>query len=259
MIWKKKLQNLETKTLSSLYNFCREINDPFLLTNNTCITIEDLSAEFLPRQGTGEEYFNFLQREKFVKFLLADGAVSRHDRPGNGKITFWFEAHTWKAFMSDLKQEYRRRGRNSDLGKVLHRVVTYPLPRGCKFEHVKIELASDSSLRIRLPERNPRVLTYSDLGFQDKRRGDMPNVLWEVLRALAENNGTIDWESEVPPAWRKQLPKHVQRLRQQLQSIFQTNQDPFEYDFSSKGYRCRFQVKDASRGGAGRRSTKSFS
>lgn len=137
--------------------------------------------------------------------------------------------------------------------------ITYPLPSGCPFEQVNIELVSDDSVRIRFPGKNPRVFTYSDLGFQDKRRGDMPNVLWKVLRYFAEGKGAIDWESDVPVVWRRQLPKHIQRLRQYLQFILQTDRDPFEYDPVSKGYRCRFQTKDVSRGGAGRRSARAAS
>lgn len=133
--------------------------------------------------------------------------------------------------------------------------VTYPLPTGCPIGQLRVEFVSKDSVRFHAPEARAKTFTFSDLGLQDGRRGDMPGVLWETLQIFAEHNGTITWEMEdVPSRVQKHLKKHVQRLRIWFQGIFQTEQDPFHPYRPRREYRCRFQIADKSYGGGGRSS-----
>lgn len=133
-------------------------------------------------------------------------------------------------------------------------LTTYPLPASCTFEQVQIEMVSDESVRIRLPNQRPREFDYKQIGLADRRSGKPSKVLWAVVEQFAVNSGVIDWNlSSGSTARQERLVKHVQRLKQVLQAFFETNQEPFlPYD-TEKTYRCRFVITDARYGGSGSR------
>lgn len=272
--------------VAKFYNTVLDIDDQLQLNASTEVEISPRFESY--RHSLGSKFDDLRFREEALIYLKRVGAIDDFDPPHLHPLLFSDLKPVIRVSLnikrfSEVKQriieEYEARknepstastGRPKNVSHTTnppHQAaiavetpptitpfVTYPLPHGCTFKQVKVELASDESIRIRLPGKTPKVFTYAELGFKDKRRGDMPNVLWEVLCAFAENNGVIDWNSNVPVEWRKQLPKHIQRLRQHLQSIFQTDQDPIEYDPDSKGYSCQFEIKDTSRGGVGRRA-----
>lgn len=125
--------------------------------------------------------------------------------------------------------------------------LTYPLPPGCQFEQVQMELTSDTTLRIRLPNRKPREFDYKQLGLADQRGGTKPaEKLWGTLEQFAVNNGVIDWSlSHGSTERQERLGKHIQRLKQVLQTFFETDREPFFPYNSEKTYRCRFTITDA--------------
>jgi len=131
--------------------------------------------------------------------------------------------------------------------------TTYPLPANCSLERVQIELVSNESLRIKLPNKRPHVFDYKQLGLVDRRSGERPaKTLWSALELFAVNNGFIDWNlSHGSVKHQERLVKHVQRLKQALQRFFETDKEPFYPYQREKGYRCRFVIKDARYGGSG--------
>jgi len=93
-----------------------------------------------------------------------------------------------------------------------------------------------------------RRYTYVELGFKDERKGDLPNLLWELLFYFAEYDGKIDKRTPIPFGFKQQLKKSVQRLRKLLKEIFNITENPIDYSYKSKAYTTRFKIKDLSYG-----------
>ena len=60
---------------------------------------------------------------------------------------------------------------------------------------MKIQFVSDDSVRI-LARGTNKTFTFSDLGFADGRKGDRPDMQWNLLKYMADHHGKLSW-SEV--------------------------------------------------------------
>lgn len=82
--------------------------------------------------------------------------------------------------------------------------------------------------------------TYSDLGMSNRRNGN-PNKQWELLRALLEGRGQMNWCSSDA---RHEVKKRKSELGKSLVRIFGLADDPIVWDRKGMYYVCRFQVKE---------------
>jgi hypothetical protein len=105
---------------------------------------------------------------------------------------------------------------------------------------VHIEIISNDSARIRVRDI---TLTYTalDMGFRDRRKRDLSNKQWDLLKEFAEHNGVISWAF---PKGKKSIYKKVQLLKRTLRGFFQLKGNPIgDYD-KVVGYVTRFSIKD---------------
>lgn len=119
-------------------------------------------------------------------------------------------------------------------------VLQFPTPEGAGWDEVHIEIISDDSARIRVRDI---TLTYTalDMGFRDRRKRDLPNLQWDLLKKFAKHNGVISWAS---PEGKKSIYKKVQLLKRTLLGFFQLKGNPIgDYD-KVVGYVTRFSIKD---------------
>jgi hypothetical protein len=128
-----------------------------------------------------------------------------------------------------------RRGRPSDDAP-----FRFPTPEGVKWKDVTIEIVSDDSARIIVGGVDKRF-TALDMGFRDRRKGDMPTKQWELLTLLATNNGVLSWSSQKTHPDAK---KQIQMLRRDLQNLFGINDSPISRYSKKLGYVTQFQVAD---------------
>jgi hypothetical protein len=106
-------------------------------------------------------------------------------------------------------------------------------------------LASWSDLEVRfVSEERVRVsvgttienLNYAEMGFED-RRSHKPTLAWDVLKALAENLGTLKVSER---AWSK-TERRIQEIRKILRDRYRLKGDPLPY-VDSEGYRAEFRI-----------------
>lgn len=85
---------------------------------------------------------------------------------------------------------------------------------------------------------------YSDLGFKDMRKGDVPTTRWTVLRVFAENNGEISWETNIDNKLNNKMPGIIRDISKKLKEAFGINDNPFHNYKKEKSYKTKFLIKD---------------
>jgi hypothetical protein len=114
-----------------------------------------------------------------------------------------------------------------------------------EWKDVIIEVASNDSVRVRVPKRKPKVYHYADLNFIDRRKGDMPDTRWGVLLALLRNEGVITDDEVVREIGRSiDLKAAVREIRRRLRSALEIAGDPIEYSRKKGQYEAAFQAQD---------------
>lgn len=124
----------------------------------------------------------------------------------------------------------------------------FPTPTGFNWEKIVIQIKSHDSAQIKAGDITQRVLA-ADMGFRDKRRGDMLNKQWDLLRLLAERNGYLSWKST---GARHELKKRIYELNKTLKNYFGLSDKPISWSRRDRAYICRFTIMDQSYGSEGR-------
>lgn len=120
----------------------------------------------------------------------------------------------------------------------------FPTPDGTCWEGIQIDMVSRDSLVVRARNITRRYHGF-DLGFRDARRVDMLNKQWELLEVLAQNGGTLNWQSV---GSQKGLQKRVEELNKLLRAFFGLPDNPIERYKKRIGWVARFQILDKSYG-----------
>ena len=114
-------------------------------------------------------------------------------------------------------------------------VVFFPTPDGATWRDVTITFETQHTVEVDvLGVRGNH--DYSQMGMADRRNGK-PNRQWELLRAFADVDGTLDWKS--PHADRRNQ-KRRETLARNLQDFFRIEGDPIQQQ--GKGWQTRFSV-----------------
>jgi hypothetical protein len=120
--------------------------------------------------------------------------------------------------------------------------VKFPTPPGTRWEDVTIQVVSNDSIKI-TAKGVYKTFTYAEIGFKDKRKGDLWDSQWEVLMALAEENGEISWDCKNAQL---RLQKKIQTIRRRLQALMGIEEDPFYCYQDVKAYKTKFKIEDIS-------------
>lgn len=264
------LAQLNLLNLAKIYSTVLDIDEKFQLDPSPQVEIDVTFRHVLPPLGLTFNPYEY--RQDALKYLKRTGIVESF-YPAlliptvfldySKTIQVCINIPKFQEFKARIEEAYRTREGTAASVDVTPQTkaasetpqINCKLPATCRIEDLSLEFVSETSVRIRIPDQKPNTLTFSELGLQDRRRGDMPGILWKTLQTFAEHNGTITWQSQdIPHRVQKRLGTHVQRLRKWFQSFFQTDQDPFHPYRPEQAYRCRFQIADKSYGGTGRPS-----
>ena len=116
---------------------------------------------------------------------------------------------------------------------------------------LRVEIRSDNYVRMCLGAKERR-LNRSELGMEDRRRGDLPNRVWDWLLIFATNDGRISRDTELPPGFkwsRKSLPKSAGEIRKILKQLTGFTDNPIRWRWREGGYVCEFTITDRRGGG----------
>ena len=116
----------------------------------------------------------------------------------------------------------------------------FPCKPGTTWQDVTITLLAHDLVRIKTPEGEDRV-TYHQLGMADKRKGDTPTILWETLKVLLINKGTVSRENI---EYNSKLPDNFKRLNNHLKELFQIDESAFPHYKKEKGYKAKFNCRN---------------
>jgi hypothetical protein len=106
-----------------------------------------------------------------------------------------------------------------------------------RWDRLQITFLSDYTIQIESSGEKPEVWGYAEMGLQDQRTKS-PNLVWQLLRRLAELDGQI---REDGASW-KLIEKRMQRLRRFLVKFFNLPGDPIPFA-KGNGYRTRFTIR----------------
>ena len=142
----------------------------------------------------------------------------------------------------DAMEEWRAREHSKGTQKEID-VAHFPsLPNLC-WEEVNIAFVSDTEIKVRARDQLKKY-RFDHIGFKNKKN-DKPNILWWLLRVLAEKGGELSWdnagsyETRLTP---NQVQSNVKRLRKTLNNFMGIEEDPFYPYKQVKAYKTRFTI-----------------
>ncbi|MFW9941605.1 MAG: hypothetical protein ACFFFT_11235 [Candidatus Thorarchaeota archaeon] len=228
-----------------------------ILKENTYNDFEKI--EFITDAGEIKDFLNFGEKEyiyrknkfKFLEIIKHKENCGRElnnhsTRARSQVLNNWIELYSeWF-----LNNGYNVPELNNNLKKSLkgkEKRIFYKFPKllDLSWREVEISFVSKDSLRIKA--RNEiKKYNFAEIGFKDKRKGDLPVQSWEVLFTLAEYNGRIDWDiPNLPIIWNK-IPKCIQELRKILKELMNIDDNPFYSYRKHKAYKTKFTISDES-------------
>jgi len=139
-----------------------------------------------------------------------------------------------------LKQEVarvRKSARTSD-GEA---VRPLDMPPGTTWEDLRITM-EEHALHVKAKGKTAD-LTFQEAGFEEKRRGKVPDRLWALLRAFAMSGGVLRFdEPRMSGRVRVSLKQDISKLRKRLQALLPIEGDPFEIPRRIREYHSRFKI-----------------
>ncbi|MFC1805403.1 hypothetical protein ACFL09_00290 [Planctomycetota bacterium] len=124
----------------------------------------------------------------------------------------------------------------------------YPTPEGAEWEQVEIVITSETTAKLRAGDGPEMDRHMSFWGLSHARNANKETALWGLLKAFAEKHGQIgsgDKLGSVPVVGRQA----VYRLREKLKAIFGIDGNPIPDYSQDEGWKTRFAIRDAQRGG----------
>jgi 7-cyano-7-deazaguanine synthase in queuosine biosynthesis len=133
--------------------------------------------------------------------------------------------------------------------RIIEHRYRFSTPDGAIWKDIEVFFVSKDSVEVICRDVRKTYL-FSDIGFRENRKGgDIADDNWEVLRIMAENGGSISWESStLDPKIIGGLTKRMETIRERLRYLFGIETDPFKYLRSEKRWTAKFTIEDHSYG-----------
>ena len=125
-------------------------------------------------------------------------------------------------------------------------IAQFLSPPGLRWEEVTITFISDDSIKVEARGHTEKY-TFAEIGFKDRRKGDLPDTRWGTLKTIAEHEGEVPWKANLTQEQRHQLKKIVSDLRKRLKALMQIDDDPFEPYRTANAYKTKFKLIAPSR------------
>ena len=124
--------------------------------------------------------------------------------------------------------------------KNTHGTITakFPTPKKSTWPDLTIKFVDGQTIKASIGKIYQK-LNYAQMGFQDERIGK-PDVYWETLVELSENNGEITWDS---PGAGKHIKQRIYVIACRLKAVFGIEGHPFYPYKNFKAYKTRFKME----------------
>jgi hypothetical protein len=227
------VKDLAQQTREMLYRTVLAINNEFELSSNPTVRISSL-----PESDTED----FVSRRKAVEFLFNRDIVHRYDpSEETGVIDLQINVREFLEFRNDLFGSYQ------DGSKQVHgtgiksakslMTTKFRSMEGLKWAEITIKFVDGHTVRISA-RQTKESFSYKEMGLDDARTGN-PNEQWKLLKTLADNHGTLDWEDSEATDLNK---KRKQNLSKALKIFFGIDDDPFYPYREHNGYRTKIKL-----------------
>lgn len=119
---------------------------------------------------------------------------------------------------------------------------SFPTPHGTAWREVMVWI-TDSTITIEA-KRLKRDFTFAAAGFEEKRRGGVPDGIWSLLKIFAMRGGEIPYDGQgLDRKTRTNLKQYVAQLRKRLRALIPgIDGDPVPHDREGRCYRMSFHV-----------------
>jgi len=120
--------------------------------------------------------------------------------------------------------------------------VSFPTPAGTIWKDVWITMF-ESEIKVQARGRS-RSYTFQEAGFEEKRRGNIPDMVWKVLEGFAKRGGILLPNDQIlSREMRTSVRQYVSILRQRLQAFIPNIEgDPVPFDKFHRCYKVAFQI-----------------
>ncbi|MEW6584950.1 MAG: hypothetical protein AB1442_04985 [Nitrospirota bacterium] len=118
--------------------------------------------------------------------------------------------------------------------------MAFPTPPQTTWRDIAIEIISNDSARIKI-KNITKIYVAAEMGFIDRRKGDLPNQQWDLLVKFAEYDGQLTWATRHE---KKNTYKTIQNLKQSLRVFFGLSGIPIRSYQKQIGYVTNFKITD---------------
>jgi hypothetical protein len=128
---------------------------------------------------------------------------------------------------------------NKILGSYENKKHILHCEKATKWEDITIILKSNEMVKITTPV-GESFFTYAELDMSDKRSGDKPTLLWELLKIFAEKGGEVSSKNVV---YDRRLPDTAKRLNKHMMNLFGIEESIYTGHYKSKNkYEMRIRM-----------------
>jgi hypothetical protein len=117
-------------------------------------------------------------------------------------------------------------------------IGSYPLPQNANWESLTIQFIDGHFVKVSYVGMNSKKFDYKDMGFINMKTVK-PDLKWELLRAIAENDGAL-----LNAKWDRKFGRNVKyELNEGLKKFFKMNDNPIPHYTKKRGYQTLFSIK----------------
>ena len=119
---------------------------------------------------------------------------------------------------------------------------SFPTPPGTAWQEVMVWV-TDLTVTIEAKGLR-RDFTFVAAGFEEKRKGDVPDAIWALLKVFAMRGGVIPYDgTDLDHNTRMNLKQYVTELRKRLRAVIPNiGRDPVPYDKDGRCYKTAFKI-----------------
>jgi hypothetical protein len=119
---------------------------------------------------------------------------------------------------------------------------SFPTPPGTTWRDVRLRV-TDTQMTVEVKRRR-RNFTFQAAGFEEKRKGGVPDKIWTLLRVFATHGGVIPYDGgDLDSKTRTNLKQYMTVLRKRLRGVIPgIDADPVPYDWGEHKYRMAFKI-----------------